>query len=328
MDGVMKPMSTCAPSELKSDQGACDLQLGDTGIEDLPESCIAHVLCFLSTKDIAISACTNRAFRGASLSDAVWQAKLPKDYTEVLAKAKDGARAFDSKKQIFDYLCSTILLHGHELYRLLESPAGVCRGQGAEALDLGSDGEQWDWLQRGGSSYDKSAYLNASCALNVKGSMECSLPVGTYTLEWRFALDDTSYAFNRARNKLPVEFAMSVNDHVTVKSYGFFPDLQSLSEATLSSDEEDQEERDIDWNEYYSGDYYSGDFTGEEGDSHWNTYYVGDFTVEEGEEHSGMGRVKLDYSFVHNRRHYTWKRGLWLDGVVIMPRTRNAWMVS
>ncbi|OAE35831.1 hypothetical protein AXG93_4225s1350 [Marchantia polymorpha subsp. ruderalis] len=121
MDGVMKPMSTCAPSEVKFDPGACDLQLGDTGFEDLPESCIAHVLCFLSTKDIAISACTNRAFRGASLSDAVWQAKLPKDYTEVLAKAKDGARAFDSKKQIFDYLCSTILLHGHEVEFLSQS---------------------------------------------------------------------------------------------------------------------------------------------------------------------------------------------------------------
>lgn len=62
-----------------------------------------------------MSACTNRVFRSASLSDVVWQAKLPKDYTEVLMKAKDGARGFDSKKQIFDYLCSKVPLHGHEV---------------------------------------------------------------------------------------------------------------------------------------------------------------------------------------------------------------------
>lgn len=173
-------------------------------------------------------------------------------------------------------------------------------------------------------SYDKSAYLNAVCFLSVKGSMECSLPVGTYTLSWRFALDKTSSGFTRGWGKLPIEFAMSVNDHVTVETYGFFPDCQSSSEAKHSSDDEDQEEADTDWNEYY----------------------VGDFTVEEGEEDSGMGRVKLDYSLVHTKSRY-WKRGLWLDGVVIMPknwlrydgvryaatvmkycRTRNRWMVS
>ncbi|BBN03481.1 hypothetical protein MPTK1_2g23830 [Marchantia polymorpha subsp. ruderalis] len=101
-----------------------------------------------------MSACTNRVFRSASLSDVVWQAKLPKDYTEVLMKAKDGARGFDSKKQIFDYLCSKVPLHGHESYWLVRSPLGVCRSQGAEALGIawGDDNRYWEWHQRGGST--------------------------------------------------------------------------------------------------------------------------------------------------------------------------------
>ncbi|BBM97778.1 hypothetical protein MPTK1_1g08260 [Marchantia polymorpha subsp. ruderalis] len=294
MGGVMKPMGNCAESELKFDNAACDLQLSGIGFEELPESCIAHVLCFLSPRDIAISACTNRTFRGASLSDVVWQAKLPRDYTEVLAKAKDGARAFDTKKQIFDYLCSNVPLRGHEFYWLSRSRAVVYRSQGAEALDVvwGSDRRYWHWRNRRGSSYDKSAYLKQVCWLHVKGSMECSLPVGRYTLSWRFALEQSVWGF-----ALPIELAMSVNDHETVHKLVFLKNGQSSSEA-----------------EDPSGDEYV-----EEVDTAWKKLYVGDFSVEEGEKDSGLGRVKLQYSLVETRGG-NWKSGLWLDGVVIMPK--------
>ncbi|OAE25843.1 hypothetical protein AXG93_2145s1420 [Marchantia polymorpha subsp. ruderalis] len=290
MGGVLKPMCTSASSELKFDPAACDLQLDGTGFEDLPESCIALVLSFLSPKDIAMSACTNRALRDASLSDFVWQPKLPKGYTEVLAKAKDGARAFDSKKQIFDYLCS-------KFYWLSRSLAGVCRSQGAEALDVvwGSDKRYWHWRKRRGSSYDKSAYLQQVCWLSVKGSMECFLPVGTYTFSWRLAFQD-DYGFTRRGGDWPIEFTMSVNDHETVQRKIFLRDGQSSSEGEHSSDDEDHTD--------------------------WNELYVGDFTVDEGEKDSGIGRVKLQYSLVEIKGGH-WKSGLWLDGVVIMPKQQG-----
>lgn len=41
MAEVMKPMITCAPSELKFDQAASDLQMGGTELKYLPEPCIA-----------------------------------------------------------------------------------------------------------------------------------------------------------------------------------------------------------------------------------------------------------------------------------------------
>ncbi|BBM97771.1 hypothetical protein MPTK1_1g08200 [Marchantia polymorpha subsp. ruderalis] len=297
-------MRSCAPSELRFDPMVGDLQLDPTGFEDLPRSCIALVLCFLSPRDIAISACANRAFRGVSLSDVVWQAMLPKDYNEVLAKAKDGARAFDSKKQIFDYLCSKVLLQNHEFYWLSRSLGGVCRSQGAEALDVvwGSDDRYWDWLQRSGSSYDKSAYLKAVCWLHVKGSMECSLPVGKYTLSWRFALEQNEYGFTRRGGIWPLEFSMSVNDHETVKSFQtYLRDGQSSYEGEHSSDDEDRDEVDTDWKEFH----------------------VGDFSVEEGEKDSRIGRVKLQYSLVETRGGI-YKSGLWLDGVVIMPKQKRS----
>ncbi|BBM97768.1 hypothetical protein MPTK1_1g08170 [Marchantia polymorpha subsp. ruderalis] len=310
MGGVMKPMGTCAPSEVRFDQAACDLQLDGTGFEDLPESCIELVLCFLSPRDIAISACTNRTFRGASLSDVVWHAKLPKDYTEFLAKAKDGACYFDSKKKIFDFLRIKRTLYNHEFW-LSRSLGGVCVHQGAEALDVvwGSDERYWDWRQQPGSRYDKSAYLKAVCWLDVKGSMECSLPVGTYTLSWRFALEQDAFGFTRHdpygftghEGTWPIEFAMSVNDHKTVQKESFLRDGQFSSEGEHSSDDEDREEVDTDW----------------------KNFYVGDFSVEEGDKDSRIGRVKLQYSLVETRGG-NWKSGLWLDGVVIMPKQQKS----
>ncbi|OAE25846.1 hypothetical protein AXG93_2145s1450 [Marchantia polymorpha subsp. ruderalis] len=306
----MKPMGTCAPSKLRFDQAACDLQLDGTGFEDLPESCIELVLCFLSPRDIAISACTNRTFRGASLSDVVWHAKLPKDYTEFLAKAKDGACYFDSKKKIFDFLRSKVTLHNHEFYWLSRSLGGVCVRQGAEALDFVPGPykphdrlQRLDWLQRPGSRYDKSAFLKQVVMLHVKGSMECSLPVGTYTLSWRFALEQRAYGFTRdiTRETWPIEFEMSVNDHETVQKLSFLRDVQSSSEGEHSSDDEDREEVDTDW----------------------KNVYVGDISVEEGEKDSRIGRVKLQYSLAELGGG-RWKSGLWLDGVVIMPKQHNA----
>lgn len=144
-------------------------------------------------------------------------------------------------------------------------------------------------------SYDKSAYLQQVCWLSVKGSMECFLPVGTYTFSWRLAFQD-DYGFTRRGGDWPIEFTMSVNDHETVQRKIFLRDGQSSSEGEHSSDDEDHTD--------------------------WNELYVGDFTVEEGEKDSGIGRVKLQYSLVEIKGGH-WKSGLWLDGVVIMPKQQG-----
>ncbi|KAG6547402.1 hypothetical protein Mapa_010850 [Marchantia paleacea] len=303
MGGVMKSMSTSAQREHKFDPAVadpmpvCDLQLGNTGFDDLPEFCIALIICFLTPRDIARSACTNRAFRDASLSDVVWQAKLPKCYTEVLAEAKDGSRAFDSKKQIFDFLCSKVPLHGHELFWLMRPSGEGCRSQGAEALRVvwGSDRRYWDWLKRGGSSYDKVAYLKAVCWLEVQGNMECSLPVGTYALSWRLALADI---FDQAYgwDHWPVEFGMSVDDHHIAQTEHYLQHALFLSED-MSLDHPQQRGVDNDWKEFD----------------------VGDFTVQEGEKGSGIGRVKLQYSLIQIKGGH-WKSGMFVDGVVIRPK--------
>lgn len=53
---------------------------------DLPEDCVALILSRLDPQQICRLATLNRAFRRASLSDAVWESKLPENYKLVVEK--------------------------------------------------------------------------------------------------------------------------------------------------------------------------------------------------------------------------------------------------
>lgn len=82
------------------------------GLWDLPESCIAAILSLTTPKDLARMACVSRVFREAVYSDVVWEAMLPRSYRDILAKATvppPPSRIY-SKKAIYDYLCSGVLL--------------------------------------------------------------------------------------------------------------------------------------------------------------------------------------------------------------------------
>ncbi|KAF8403191.1 hypothetical protein HHK36_011289 [Tetracentron sinense] len=54
------------------------------GLGDIPESCVACVFMYLTPPEICNLARLNRAFRGASSSDSVWESKLPPNYQDLL----------------------------------------------------------------------------------------------------------------------------------------------------------------------------------------------------------------------------------------------------
>ncbi|KAJ8441549.1 hypothetical protein Cgig2_026350 [Carnegiea gigantea] len=59
---------------------------GGGGLGDMPESCIAAVLGHLDPPEICRLARLNRAFRGASSADFIWESKLPPNYTFLIHK--------------------------------------------------------------------------------------------------------------------------------------------------------------------------------------------------------------------------------------------------
>lgn len=77
---------------------------GAPGLGDIPESCVACVFLYLTPPEICNLARLNRAFRGAASSDAVWEAKLPRNYPQLLELMPPERYQNLSKKDIFALL--------------------------------------------------------------------------------------------------------------------------------------------------------------------------------------------------------------------------------
>lgn len=79
----------------------------ETGLGDLPESCLAAVLQHLDPPEICGLARLGRAFRGAASADFVWETKLPRNYRYLMALVEDekSKKRHLSMKEIFARLC-------------------------------------------------------------------------------------------------------------------------------------------------------------------------------------------------------------------------------
>lgn len=79
---------------------------------DLPEGCVASVLNHLEPKDICQLARLNRAFRGASWADFVWESKLPENYRALFRQLFDLSSEDLRKRDIYRRLCATNTFDG------------------------------------------------------------------------------------------------------------------------------------------------------------------------------------------------------------------------
>lgn len=82
------------------------------GLGDLPESCVALIIESLDPPDICRLAKLNRAFRGASLADFVWESKLPSNYPTLIEKIFGDLKKDMGKREIYARLCRTNALDG------------------------------------------------------------------------------------------------------------------------------------------------------------------------------------------------------------------------
>lgn len=81
---------------------------------DLPEGCIAKVMSLTTPKDACRLSAVAENFRSAAESDIVWDSFLPRDYQQIIYRSVEDSnsllRRFDSKKELYLYLCDNPIL--------------------------------------------------------------------------------------------------------------------------------------------------------------------------------------------------------------------------
>ncbi|KAL2610622.1 hypothetical protein R1flu_029195 [Riccia fluitans] len=285
------------------------------GLGDLPESCIAQILCLLFPREIARLACTSRGFRDAACSDLVWQAKLVNCYEDVLEEAAEAPAASSSKKSVYDFLCRGVFLkEGREAFCVDKATGGVCRSQGARGMVIvwGDDERYWSWLSREGSNFPEVAYLKAVCWLEARGQMECTLPVGSYTLSWRLSVAETP-----SRNRSYIRHALGYGWSNKPVLFDMETDGGQHSQREYYLDADRWEDEQAEQHDTVGGG--SSQNSGRRlVHKNWMEFDVGNFTVEEGNGNSGVGKVRLKYALTEIKGGH-WKSGMFLDGVVIRP---------
>ncbi|KAK9147742.1 hypothetical protein Scep_006499 [Stephania cephalantha] len=259
-------------------------RLSSPNLGDVPEGCAALILTHLDPPQICKLAALNRAFRGASSADFVWESKLPLNYKYLIDKVLDGVAVNLSKKEIYARLCRpTLFDRGTKVIWLEKRTGGVCLSISAKALAITGidDRRYWNHIPTEESRFHSVAYLQQIWWFEVDGEVELCFPKGTYSLFFRIQLGRASKRFGRrvcnqehihGWNIKPVQFQLSTSDG-----------QRAVSQC----------------------------FLGEPGN--WIHYHAGDFVVEN--PHSP---TKVKFSMIQIDCTHT-KGGLCLDSVLVYP---------
>ncbi|KAF8042549.1 hypothetical protein BT93_A1011 [Corymbia citriodora subsp. variegata] len=265
------------------------------GLGDIPESCVACVFLYLTPPEICNLARLNRAFRGAASSDAVWEAKLPANYQDLLDLMSSPEMYQNlSKKDIFALLSRpTSVDDGKEVW--LDRVTGrVCMSIPARAMAITgiNDGRYWNWLPTEESRFHEVAYLQQVWWFEVDGAVRFPFPPDIYTISFRLHLGKFSKRLGRrvccfehthGWGIKPVKFELSTSDG-----------QQASSECCL--DETAQDEID--------GNHKRGC---------WIEYKVGEFIVSHTDPATEVRFSMKQIDCTHS------KGGLCVDAVYIVP---------
>ncbi|CAJ1968773.1 unnamed protein product [Sphenostylis stenocarpa] len=278
------------------------------GLGDIPESCVACVFLYLTPLEICNLARLNRAFRGAASSDSVWEAKLPRNYQDLLDLVPPDLHRNLTKKDIFALLSRPLPLdHGHKVGGALQEvwldrvTGRVCMSISARAMAITGidDRRYWNWIPTEESRFHTVAYLQQIWWFEVDGEVTFPFPADIYTLSFRLHLGRFSKRLGRrvcnyeqihGWDIKPVKFELSTSDG-----------QQASCECCLDETEID--------------DPYGNHKRG-----YWVDYKVGEFIVSGSEPTTQVRFSMKQIDCTHS------KGGLCVDSVFIIPsdlRERN-----
>ncbi|KDP25504.1 hypothetical protein JCGZ_20660 [Jatropha curcas] len=252
---------------------------------DLPEGCVASILAYLEPPEICKLARLNRAFRGASWADFVWESKLPVNYVRIIERVfGDDLPRKLSKREIFTRLCRANTFDGGTKKVWLDKIAGgVCLSICSKGLAITGidDRRYWNHIPSEESRFHSIAYLQQIWWFEVDGQFEFPFPAGTYSLFFRLQLGRAAKKFGRR---------ICNAEHV----HGW--DIKPVRFQLWTGD-----------GQYASSQCFLTD------PGKWNLYHVGDFVVD-----STNLSMNLKFSMTQIDCTHT-KGGLCLDSVVVYP---------
>ncbi|KAI7738625.1 hypothetical protein M8C21_009811, partial [Ambrosia artemisiifolia] len=175
----------------------------ETGLGDLPESVVGSVLMHLNPQEICQVASINRAFRGASSADFVWESKLPENYCSVfkwIFNDDDDKLSDLCKKDVYARLSRLNSIDGDTKKVWLHKGTGKScvlvsfNGLTVTGID---DRRYWSRISTEESRFGSVAYLQQTWWFEVDGEVEFPFPVGTYSLYFRLQLGRPGKQFGR-----------------------------------------------------------------------------------------------------------------------------------
>ncbi|KAL3331276.1 hypothetical protein AABB24_034876 [Solanum stoloniferum] len=197
-----------------------------SSLGDLPESCVASVLVYMDPPQICKLSMLNRAFRGASSADFVWESKLPMNYTSIIQRVFAG-RNFPAnlcKRDIYAMLCRPNSFDGGSKKVWLDKRTGrVCMSISSSGLAITGidDRRYWSRIETDESRFKSVAYLQQIWWFEVDGEVDFPFPVGSYSIFFRLQVGRASKRFGRrvcnsehvhGWDKKPVRFQLSTSD--------------------------------------------------------------------------------------------------------------------
>ncbi|XP_010553499.1 PREDICTED: F-box protein PP2-A12-like [Tarenaya hassleriana] len=252
---------------------------------DLPESCVALIVENLDPVEICRFAKLNRAFRGASWADFVWESKLPPNYRLILERILGGFPENLQKRDIYSCLCRINSFDdGTKKVWLDKSTGGVCLCISAMGLSITcfDDRRYWSHIPTDESRFSSIAYLQQIWWFEVDGEIDFPFPAGTYSVFFRLQLGRPVKRFGRrvcntdqvhGWDIKPVRFQLWTEDG-----------QYSTSQCMLTKL------------------------------GNWTRYHAGDFVVEKSKRSS----TKIKFSMTQIDCTHT-KGGLCLDSVIVCP---------
>ncbi|PIN11126.1 hypothetical protein CDL12_16264 [Handroanthus impetiginosus] len=220
---------------------------GGPGLGDIPESCVACVFLYLTPPEICNLARLNRAFRGAASSDAVWEAKLPSNYHDLLQLlSHPDVYQNLSKKDIFALLARPLPFEdGNKLVWVDRYTGRVCMSISAKAMAITGieDRRYWNWVPTEESRFNVVAYVQQIWWFEVDGIVKFPFPPDIYTLSFRIHLGRFSRRLGRRVSNFehthgfdikPVRFELSTSDGQQASNECFLDDTQQ-DDANISN---------------------------------------------------------------------------------------------
>ncbi|XP_010494518.1 PREDICTED: F-box protein PP2-A12-like isoform X2 [Camelina sativa] len=279
--GLHKDSSSSSSSSCFGDGNLLKLGLGD-----LPEACVAMIVANLDPVEICRFSKLNRAFRGASWADCVWESKLPPNYRALLEKILGGFPENLQKRHLYTCLSRINSFDDGTKVWIDKRTSGVCLSISAKGLSITGidDRRYWSHIPTDESRFSSVAYLQQIWWFEVDGEIDFPLPVGTYSIFFKLQLGRSGKWFGRrvcsteqvhGWDIKPVRFQLWTEDG-----------QHSSSQCMLT-------ER-----------------------GNWTHYHAGDFVVRE----SNKSSTKIKFSMTQIDCTHT-KGGLSLDSVVVYPNS-------